>query len=178
MADYSQEHVEHHGPPHQVSDRPMIEYREVHKAFDVPVLAGVSLTVRAGETLALVGPSGTGKSVLLKTTIGLIIPDAGDIVVDGQSVVGADAQGLEEIRLKARYVFQGAALFDSLTVYENIALGIDEATTKKLGRKEVLRRVVASIEDVNLDPHVVLNKLPSELSGGMRKRVGLARGIV
>jgi len=179
MADHSHDpHVEHHGPVHQVSDRPMIEYREVYKTFDVPVLAGIALTVRAGETLTLVGPSGTGKSVLLKTTIGLIMPDAGDVIVDGQSVVTADRAQLEAIRNKARYVFQGAALFDSMTVYENIALGIDEPTTKKLGRKEVLRRVVASIEDVNLDPHVVLNKLPSELSGGMRKRVGLARGIV
>src|SRR5678816_3135142 len=118
MADHSQERVEHHGPPHQVSDRPMIEYREVYKTFDVPVLAGIALTVRAGETLTLVGPSGTGKSVLLKTTIGLIMPDAGDVIVDGQSVVTADREQLEAIRHKARYVFQGAALFDSMTVYE------------------------------------------------------------
>jgi phospholipid/cholesterol/gamma-HCH transport system ATP-binding protein len=158
--------------------RPMIEYVDVHKAFDVPVLAGVSLTVFKGETLALVGPSGTGKSVLLKTTIGLIMPDAGDVVVDGVSVARSDRERLDEIRHKARYVFQGAALFDSMTVYENVALGIDAPKLKKMPKDELLKRVVQSLEDVNLDPHAVLNKLPSELSGGMKKRVGLARGIV
>jgi phospholipid/cholesterol/gamma-HCH transport system ATP-binding protein len=157
---------------------PTIEYRDVHKAFDVPVLAGVELSVFRGETLALVGPSGTGKSVLLKTTIGLILPDRGDVVVDGHSVAHATREDMEAIRHKARYVFQGAALFDSMTVYENVALGIEEQRAKELGRQEVLRRVVSSLEDVNLDPHQVLNKLPSELSGGMKKRVGLARGIV
>src|SRR5688500_11333193 len=110
----------------------MIEYRDIYKAFDVPVLAGVSLTVFKGETLALVGPSGTGKSVLLKTTIGLIMPDAGDVVVDGVSVATADRERLDEIRHKARYVFQGAALFDSMTVYENVALGIDAPKLKKM----------------------------------------------
>ena len=157
---------------------PTIEYRSLYKAFDVPVLAGVDLDVYRGETLALVGPSGTGKSVLLKTTIGLIVPDAGDVIVDGQSVVKADREQMQAIRHKARYVFQGAALFDSMTVYENVALGIDEQRAKELGRQEILRRVVRSLEEVNLDPEVVLNKLPSELSGGMKKRVGLARGIV
>jgi phospholipid/cholesterol/gamma-HCH transport system ATP-binding protein len=158
--------------------RPMIEYQDVYKAFDVPVLSGVSLNVFRGETLALVGPSGTGKSVLLKTTIGLIVPDAGDVLVDGLSVMGADRQQMNLIRHKARYVFQGAALFDSMTVYENVALGIDEDKLKAMPKDEVLRRVVRSLEDVNLDPAVVLNKLPAELSGGMKKRVGLARGIV
>ncbi len=158
--------------------RPMIEYKDVHKAFDVPVLSGVTLSVFRGETLALVGPSGTGKSVLLKTTIGLILPDEGDVVVDGLSVATADRERMDLIRHKARYVFQGAALFASMTVYENVALGIDEAKLKAMKRDEVLKRVVQALEDVNLDPHVVLNKLPSELSGGMKKRVGLARGIV
>jgi phospholipid/cholesterol/gamma-HCH transport system ATP-binding protein len=159
-------------------ERPMIDYREVYKAFDVPVLAGVTLTVRKGETLALVGPSGTGKSVLLKTTIGLIVPDSGDVIVDGLSVATADREQMDAIRHRARYVFQGAALFDSMTVYENVALGIEEHTLKKMPKDELLRRVVDSLENVNLDPHVVLNKLPAELSGGMKKRVGLARGIV
>jgi phospholipid/cholesterol/gamma-HCH transport system ATP-binding protein len=156
----------------------MIEYLDVHKAFDVPVLSGVSLSVFAGETLALVGPSGTGKSVLLKTTIGLVMPDAGDVVVDGLSVATADRERMDLIRHKARYVFQGAALFDSMTVFENVALGIDEPKLKAMRRDEQIRRVVQALEDVNLDAEVVLNKLPSELSGGMKKRVGLARGIV
>ena len=130
----------------------MIEYRDVYKAFDVPVLSGVSLTVESGETLAIVGPSGTGKSVLLKTTIGLIVPDAGDVFIDGQSVFAANADQLQTIRRKAGYVFQNAALFDSMNVFENVAYGLPEGALKTLGRKEVTRRVSRSLEDVNLDP--------------------------
>jgi phospholipid/cholesterol/gamma-HCH transport system ATP-binding protein len=156
----------------------MIEYRNIHKTFDVPVLAGVSLTVAEGETLAIVGPSGTGKSVLLKTTIGLIVPDAGDVLLDGESVVTASRDKLQEIRRRVGYVFQNAALFDSMNVYENVAFGIQAEIAKQLGKQEVLTRVVAALDDVNLDPAVVMPKLPSELSGGMRKRVGLARAIV
>ena len=156
----------------------MIEYRTVYKAFDAPVLAGVSLTVPEGEKLAIVGPSGTGKSVLLKTTIGLIVPDRGDVVIDGESVFSGQPGVLQKIRQKAGYVFQNAALFDSLNVYENVSLGIQEHEANRLGRREVARRVWHALEDVNLEPHAVLPKLPSELSGGMRKRVGLARAIV
>jgi phospholipid/cholesterol/gamma-HCH transport system ATP-binding protein len=156
----------------------MIEYRDIHKAFDVPVLAGVSLTVAEGETLAIVGPSGTGKSVLLKTTIGLIVPDQGDVLLDGESVVTASREKLQEIRRRVGYVFQNAALFDSMNVYENVAYGIQPGIAKELGKQEVLARVVTALDDVNLDPTVVMPKLPSELSGGMRKRVGLARAIV
>ncbi len=156
----------------------MIEYRDVHKAFDVPVLTGVTLTVPQGETIAIVGPSGTGKSVLLKTTLGLIVPDRGDVLVHGVSVVSASSRVLQEIRRKVGYVFQYAALFDSMTVYENVALGIQEEMARELGRREVLRRVVSALENVNLDARQILVKLPAELSGGMRKRVGLARAIV
>jgi phospholipid/cholesterol/gamma-HCH transport system ATP-binding protein len=156
----------------------MIEYRDIHKAFDVPVLSGVSLTVAEGETLAIVGPSGTGKSVLLKTTIGLIVPDQGDVLLDGESVVTASREKLQEIRRRVGYVFQNAALFDSMNVYENVAFGIQTEIAKELGKQEVLARVVTALDDVNLDPAVVMPKLPSELSGGMRKRVGLARAIV
>jgi phospholipid/cholesterol/gamma-HCH transport system ATP-binding protein len=157
---------------------PIIEYRDVHKRFDAPVLDGVSLTVYQGEILAIVGPSGTGKSVLLKTTIGLIIPDRGDVLVGGESVVSAGSRDLQEIRRKAGYVFQYAALFDSLNVFENVLMGLPEGASKTLGRTEVTRRVRQSVEDVNLDPDVVLGKFPAELSGGMKKRVGLARAIV
>ena len=156
----------------------MIEYLDVHKRFDVPVLSGVHLTVREGETLSLVGTSGTGKSVLLKTTIGLILPDRGDVRIFGRSVYHGDKGILEEIRREVRYVFQYAALFDSLNVHENVAMGLPEGAAKDIGQDEVLRRVVRSLEMVNLDPAVVLAKLPAELSGGMRKRVGLARAIV
>jgi phospholipid/cholesterol/gamma-HCH transport system ATP-binding protein len=156
----------------------VIEYRNLYKTFDVPVLAGLSLTVQTGETLGIIGPSGTGKSVLLKTTIGLIVPDSGDVFVDGQSVFRAGRAELQTIRRKVGYVFQNAALFDSMNVYENVAFGLPEGAAKTLGHDEVVRRVSGALEDVNLDPDIVLAKMPSELSGGMRKRVGLARAIV
>jgi len=156
----------------------IIEYRDVHKRFDAPVLDGVSLSVAKGEILAVVGPSGTGKSVLLKTTIGLIAPDAGDVLVDGESVVRARPAELQNIRRKAGYVFQYAALFDSMNVFENVCMGLPEDAAKTMGKREVAHRVRQAVENVNLDPDVVLSKLPAELSGGMRKRVGLARAIV
>jgi phospholipid/cholesterol/gamma-HCH transport system ATP-binding protein len=156
----------------------IIEYRDVHKRFDAPVLDGVSLSVAKGEILAVVGPSGTGKSVLLKTTIGLITPDAGDVLVDGESVVHARPGDLQNIRRKAGYVFQYAALFDSMNIFENVCMGLPEDAAKTLGKHEVARRVRQAVESVNLDPDAVLSKLPAELSGGMRKRVGLARAIV
>jgi phospholipid/cholesterol/gamma-HCH transport system ATP-binding protein len=157
---------------------PVIQYRDIHKTFDAPVLAGVSLDVAEGETLVIVGPSGTGKSVLLKTTIGLIVPDRGDVLLNGASVVSASRDKLQEVRRRVGYVFQNAALFDSMNVYENVAFGIQASIAKDLGKDEVLRRVVTALDDVNLDPRIVMPKLPSELSGGMRKRVGLARAIV
>jgi phospholipid/cholesterol/gamma-HCH transport system ATP-binding protein len=156
----------------------MIEYVGVHKAFDVPVLSGVDLTVETGETLSMVGPSGTGKSVLLKTTLGLIVPDRGDVRVDGRSVYNSGPGTLYEIRREVGYVFQYAALFDSMTVYDNVAFGLTDDVARSIGSREVLRRVCASLEAVNLDPAQILGKLPAELSGGMRKRVGLARAIV
>ena len=156
----------------------MIEYIDVHKAFDQPVLSGVSLTVETGETLSIVGPSGTGKSVLLKTTNGLLVPDRGDVRIDGRSVYHADRGTLQRIRRKVGYVFQYAALFDSMNVFENLVTGLPDAEAKRARSPEVLGKVCDALEDVNLDPAVVLRKLPSELSGGMRKRVGLARAIV
>lgn len=156
----------------------MIEYRDVHKSFDFPVLSGVDLEVRTGERLALVGSSGTGKSVLLKTTIGLITPDQGDVLIDGESVVQASRKGLARIRQKVGYVFQNAALFDSMNVYENLCQGLPDQEVEGLARGERLDRVIQALRDVNLDPAQVLAKLPSDLSGGMRKRVGLARAIV
>jgi phospholipid/cholesterol/gamma-HCH transport system ATP-binding protein len=156
----------------------MLEYIAVHKSFDVPVLAGVDLRVEAGETMSIVGHSGTGKSVLLKTTIGLIIPDYGDVRIDGTSVFFSDRNTVERIRRKAGYVFQNAALFDSMTVFENVSQGIPEQQLKEMKLAEAVRRVGEALEMVNLDPKQVLAKLPAELSGGMRKRVGLARAIV
>jgi phospholipid/cholesterol/gamma-HCH transport system ATP-binding protein len=156
----------------------LIEYIDIHKAFDVPVLTGVDLTVQSGETVSIVGPSGTGKSVLLKTTNGLLAPDRGDVRIDGVSVYRSSREEVEAIRRKVGYVFQYAALFDSMTVYENVLMGLPREESRRSRSPEVLRKVVEALEGVNLDPHVVLQKLPAELSGGMRKRVGLARAIV
>jgi phospholipid/cholesterol/gamma-HCH transport system ATP-binding protein len=156
----------------------MIEYRGIHKSFDVPVLRGIDLTVATGETLGIVGPSGCGKSVLLKTTIGLIVPDRGDVTIDGQSVFHSSRRALDALLRKVGYVFQTAALFDSMTVGENVAFGLRDDVARELGRAEVWRRVARALEDVNLQPRLVADKLPAELSGGMRKRVGLARAIV
>jgi phospholipid/cholesterol/gamma-HCH transport system ATP-binding protein len=154
----------------------MIEYVGVHKAFDAPVLCGVDLTVGTGEMLSIVGPSGTGKSVFLKTTNGLLVPDRGDVRVDGESVYYDGDEALQRIRRKVGYVFQYAALFDSMTVCENVCAGLPEGADVR--SPEVLERVAEALADVNLEPEEVMGKLPSELSGGMRKRVGLARAIV
>jgi phospholipid/cholesterol/gamma-HCH transport system ATP-binding protein len=156
----------------------MVHYVDVWKAYDAPVLTGVNLTVETGETLAVFGPSGTGKSVLLKTTIGLVQPDGGDVRVNGESVVHGGSRALRRVRRKIGYVFQNAALFDSMTVLDNVAQGIPEDELGRIGRFELVERVADALEHVNLEPLGVLAKLPSELSGGMRKRVGLARAIV
>ena len=156
----------------------MIHYRNIHKSFDLPVLSGVDLQVENGEMFALFGPSGTGKSVLLKTTIGLITPDRGDVEIDGVSVYYGGKEALAAVRCKVGYVFQNAALFDSFNVFDNTAMGIPEKELKGLSRSETARRVWRALELVNLEPTEVMEKLPSELSGGMRKRVGIARAIV
>lgn len=156
----------------------MVEYRGIHKAFDHPVLTGVDLTVRAGEMFAIFGPSGTGKSVLLKTTIALIVPERGNVRVAGESVYRGRRGTLARIRRKVGYVFQHAALFDSLTVHGNVCMGIPEDVLRREDARSRDRRVWEALEQVNLDVREVLPKLPSELSGGMKKRVGIARAIV
>ena len=156
----------------------MIQYRDVHKAFDLPVLTGVSFEVARGEMFGIFGPSGTGKSVLLKTTIGLIRPDRGDVVIGNESVYFGGSESLARVRNRVGYVFQNAALFDSVNVYENVGMGIPEAEHKRLSRSELARRVWEALDLVNLEPEQVLAKAPAELSGGMRKRVGIARAIV
>lgn len=156
----------------------MIRYRGIHKAFDEPVLSGVDLTVHEGEMFGLFGPSGTGKSVLLKTTIGLIVPDQGDVLLNGESVFAGGSDSLARVRRQVGYVFQYAALFDSLSVFENICMGLPESDLKRMTRNESARHAWEALELVNLDPRMVLGKLPAELSGGMKKRVGIARAIV
>ena len=154
----------------------MIELRNVHKKFGKQVvLNGVDFEVREGETVALLGPSGTGKSVLLKHVIGLIRPDQGEIYVDGKDVCVLKRRELSELRSHIGYVFQNGALFDSMNVFENVRLGITDED--RYGDLEYCRqRVAECIRLVNL-PAETIEKFPAQLSGGMRKRVGIARAI-
>jgi phospholipid/cholesterol/gamma-HCH transport system ATP-binding protein len=154
----------------------MIELRNVHKAFGKQiVLNGVDFEVREGETVALLGPSGTGKSVLLKHIIGLIRPDVGEIYVDDKDVSHLKRKELSNLRSEIGYVFQNGALFDSMNVFENVRLGITDEN--KYGDLEYCRqRVAECIRLVNL-PADTIEKYPAQLSGGMRKRVGIARAI-
>lgn len=154
----------------------MIEYRGVWKSFGGDaVLRGVDLNVREGETLVLLGPSGTGKSVLLKHAIGLLMPDRGDVLVDGLSIPSASPAQLKRVRRNVGYVFQNAALFDSMTVLQNLAIALDaEDTVRPLAATRP--EAEALLRRVNLEP-AVLDLLPAALSGGMRKRVGVARAI-
>ncbi len=151
----------------------MIELQDVHKAFGPKqVLTGFTLTVRDGETLVLIGYSGTGKSVALKHIVGLLHPDAGEVIVDGRMVPALDRAGLNAVRRDIGYVFQFAALFDSMTVAENVALGL---RNRDLAADEIVERVREALALVDLTGTDERN--PAELSGGMRKRVGLARAI-
>lgn len=154
----------------------MIELTDVAKRFGAQVvLDGVTLTVQEGETLALLGPSGTGKSVLLKSIIGLIRPDRGTIIVDGQNVALLKREQLSRLRATIGYVFQNGALFDSMDVFENVRLGLtDPVQCRDLEFAKV--RVTECLQQVNLNPDTA-RKMPAELSGGMRKRVGIARAI-
>jgi phospholipid/cholesterol/gamma-HCH transport system ATP-binding protein len=154
----------------------MIVLTGVRKRFgEQVVLDGVDFTVREGETLALLGPSGTGKSVLLKHIIGLIHPDEGTIEVDGQNVAQLKRRELAQLRSGIGYVFQNGALFDSMNVFENIRLGITNEAQYN-DQAYCAERVARSLSLVNLQPDVA-KKYPAELSGGMRKRVGIARAI-
>ena len=154
---------------------PKIRIRGLHKAFgDKHVLRGLDLDVGAGESVVVIGGSGTGKSVLLKCILGLLEPDAGTIEVDGQNVVGLRGEEQDAVMRKFGMLFQNAALFDSLPVWENVAFGLiqGEGMQRALAKQIALEKLAA----VGLGPDVA-ELGPAELSGGMRKRVGLARAI-
>ena len=155
----------------------MIEIRGLRKVLnDKAVLDGVDLDIHEGMSLVIMGPSGTGKSVLLKHIVGLFDPDDGEILVEGMSVPRAGGKEIKEIRSKISYVFQNAALFDSLTAGQNIQLGLSEEHCRKVyAHTDPL--VLEAISHVNLG-NEVLSLLPAELSGGMQKRVAIARAIV
>jgi phospholipid/cholesterol/gamma-HCH transport system ATP-binding protein len=153
----------------------MIEAREVHKSFGAHrVLDGVTLQIQRGESVVIIGPSGGGKSVLLKVLIGLLPSDAGDIFIDGQNITHMTERQLLPVRRKFGMLFQGAALFDSMTVAENVSFALRR--DGKGSQEEIQRKVGEALEMVELTG--TEEKKPAELSGGMRKRVGLARAII
>jgi phospholipid/cholesterol/gamma-HCH transport system ATP-binding protein len=153
----------------------MIEARNVTKSFGAQrVLDGVNLCINEGESVVILGRSGGGKSVLLKHLVGLIPPDSGDVIIDGENIVGMSERRLLDVRHKFGMLFQSAALFDSMTVAENVGFALRRE--KNLTATELDRRVSEALETVDLPG--TEKKKPAELSGGMRKRVGLARAIV
>jgi len=155
---------------------PLVRFRHVRKAFGPKVIyTDLSLDLFRGETVTVMGASGSGKSVLLKMLIGLLVPDGGEVVFDGQDVTKMNEEALTEVRRRVAYLFQGAALFDSLSVGENVAYGLREQFWNKMSGDEIAARVAQSLELVGL-PGIQAMR-PSDLSGGMRKRVGLARTL-
>src|SRR5881628_2457174 len=154
---------------------PMIAVRSLAKKIgQQEILRGVDLEVATGETLAIIGRSGGGKSVLLKNLVGLMAPDAGEIWIDGQNIIGMNERQLGTIRKKVGILFQGGALFDSMTVEENIAFPLREAGERD---PEVLHSKVKEMLEV-MEMEGEEEKMPESLSGGMKKRVGLARSII
>jgi phospholipid/cholesterol/gamma-HCH transport system ATP-binding protein len=153
----------------------MIEVRNLQKSFGAnKVLDGVSFRIENAESVAIIGRSGGGKSVLLKHLVGLLQPDSGEILIDGENIGPLNERQLLRVRRKFGMVFQGAALFDSMTVAQNV--GFAFRRHKNLTAGEIARRVAAALEMVDLPG--TENRKPAELSGGMRKRVGLARAII
>lgn len=158
-----------------VASAPIIEFADVSKSFgDKTIYEHMDLQIHAGETLTIIGGSGQGKSVCLKMLIGLLPVDDGRISVFGKDIGSADEETLRDIRRRVAYVFQGGALFDSMTVLENIGYGLREHT--QMGDDEIRARAKVCLEMVALGEEV-LDTMPSSLSGGMRKRVALARSI-
>jgi phospholipid/cholesterol/gamma-HCH transport system ATP-binding protein len=153
----------------------MIQLTNLHKAFgSQKVLNGLNLTVPDGQITAIIGPSGEGKSVLLRHIIGLMQPDSGQIEIDGESIIGIRRSEMNRIREKFGMLFQNAALFDSMNVFENVAFPLQEKTS--FSKDEIRTRVLSALEDVGLKN--VEQKFTDELSGGMKKRVGLARALL
>ena len=153
----------------------VIALRHVHLAFDRPILEDVSLVAHEGETVVVVGESGTGKSTTLKLILRLLVPDRGRVCIEGRDISRLTFSEALEVRQRMGMVFQGAALFDSMSVFENVAYPLREHT--RMSEDEIEARVREKLAFVDLDPDQVMGQLPSELSGGMRKRVGIARGM-
>lgn len=155
---------------------PLIRFRGIHKAFGPKVIyRGLDFSIARGETVTILGASGSGKSVLLKMLIGLLSPDRGEILFDGQDVASMNDAELYGVRRRIAYLFQGAALFDSLSVGENVAYGLREQHWKTMTEAEIVKRVAEALGSVGLPG--IEEMRPSDLSGGMKKRVGLARTL-
>lgn len=158
-----------------MSEELKVQMTDVHKAFGKKVvLDGVDLQVRKGESLVIIGGSGTGKSVTIKCIQGLLVPESGSIKVDGREIIGLSEKEMEKVNSKTGMLFQGAALFDSLNIWENVAFGLMEG--KKMKRSQAKEIAIEKLRQVGLSPDVA-PLYPDELSGGMKKRVGLARAI-
>ena len=154
---------------------PAIAVEDLHKSFaSQKVLNGISLTVARGETLAVLGRSGTGKSVLLRLIIGLETADSGSVRIHGKDITGLDLDQLGKIRMKMGFLFQHAALYDSLTVEQNVAFPLQHHK-REMSKSERADRVRQLLAEVGMEGH--LDKMPSDISGGMQKRVGLARAL-
>ncbi len=156
-------------------EKEVIALRNVSLAFDRPILEGVSLAAHKGETVVVVGESGTGKSTILKLILRLLVPDSGQVRIQGLDISRLSFSEALKVRQQMGMVFQGAALFDSMSVFENVAYPLREHTD--MSEQEIETRVREKLEFVDLEPDQILDKLPSQLSGGMRKRVGIARGM-
>lgn len=153
---------------------PAIEFRQIYKSFNhIPILAGMDLTIQSGETVTIIGGSGIGKSVTLKLIVGLLKPEAGQIFIEGEDIVPLAEDQLTRVRRKIGMVFQGSALFDSLSVAENIAYPLREHTA--MSERQIRERIMETLRLVGLEG--AEDKDPADLSGGMRKRVALARAI-
>lgn len=159
----------------KTQETPKLELNNVHKSFGSNhVLNGVTLSVPKGKSLVVIGGSGTGKSVMLKSVLGLIKPDSGSILMDGKDITNIPDSEQSNLMRKFGMLFQGAALFDSLKVWENVAFGL--LYDQKMSRKEAREIAIENITAVGLSPEVG-DRYPAEVSGGMQKRVGLARAV-
>ena len=163
--------------PRPADSSSTVELRDVWLAFgDHEVLRGISFVVHRGETLCVLGGSGVGKSTVLRLILRLLTPDRGEVLIEGRDIAAVSHDDVLELRERMGMVFQGSALFDSLSVFDNVAFPLYEHT--RLDEEAIVHRVREVLSFVDLDPDEVLELLPAELSGGMRKRVAIARAIV